>query len=108
MPVKLRDDSRLRNDLSVAFRQRLTDPHSPTPPLIDNFKLVILITLALSPIFERYLTVSGMHRPLHFTTPANTDGNGDARPPTFLVRTSYVIMATKTGPHAVSTMLPIA
>jgi hypothetical protein len=50
MRVKLRDDSRRRNDLPVAFRQRLIDQHSPTPPLIDNFKLVILITLGLSPI----------------------------------------------------------
>lgn len=108
MPVKLRDDSRLRNDLPVAFRQRLTDQHSPTSPLIDNLKLVILITLALSPISERYLTVSGMHRPLHFTTPAKYRREWRRSPPTFLVRTSYVIMATKTGPHAVSTMLPIA
>jgi hypothetical protein len=45
MRLKLRDDSRLRNDLPVGFRQRLT---------------------------------------------------------------TYVIMATKTGPHAVSTILPIA
>jgi hypothetical protein len=27
---------------------------------------------------------------------------------TMLVHTTYVIMATKTGPHAVSTILPIA
>src|SRR4029453_9297389 len=30
MRIKLRDDSRLRNDLPVAFRQRLIDQHSLT------------------------------------------------------------------------------
>ena len=40
-----------------------------------------------------------------FTTPAKNAGRIDN---TMLVQTSYVIMATKTGPHAVSTILPIA
>ena len=45
------------------------------------------------------------HRPPPFTTPAKNAGRIDN---TMLVQTSYVIMATKTGPHAVSTILPIA
>ena len=40
-----------------------------------------------------------------FTTPTKNAGRIDN---TMLVQTSYVIMATKTGPHAVSTILPIA
>jgi hypothetical protein len=36
----------MAHDIATSFRQRLIDQHS----LIDNFKLVILITLGLWPI----------------------------------------------------------
>ena len=90
MRVKLRD----AHDIATSFRQRLIDQRSPTLPLIGNSKLVILITAELSSTaFHHTYKIQ-----MRMATPA----------PTFLVRTTYVIMATKTGPHAVSTILPIA
>src|SRR6266550_8043161 len=50
MRVKLRDDSRHRNDLPVAFRQRFDRPAFARCPLIDNFKVVI---------FDHFGTVAG-------------------------------------------------
>ncbi|HWX14980.1 MAG TPA: hypothetical protein VNY07_00165 [Chthoniobacterales bacterium] len=38
----------MTHDIATSFRQWLIDQHSPTPPPIDNFKLVIL--MGLSPV----------------------------------------------------------
>ena len=105
--IKLRDGSRHRNELPVAFRQRLIDQfaHSTGHRQSQASDFDHSGTFAY---FERHLTVIGRDRPLHFTTATKCRREWRRPPYTFLVRTSYVIMATKTGPHAVSTMLPIA
>jgi hypothetical protein len=64
------------------------------------------IVLAGSALQINYVIIHDIatHRPLH-SPPLQNAGTIDN---TMLVQTSYVIMATKTGPHAVSTILPIA
>ncbi len=64
------------------------------------------IVLAESALAVNYVITHDIatHRPLH-CTPAKKQ-EGSTTPCWY--KTSYVIIATKTGPHAVSTILPIA
>src|SRR6476646_2152227 len=96
--------------IATIFRfswQRLVDLHSPTARS-STIKLVTVHHFGTMPHFDRHLTVVGMHRFTAFDHTHKNTGRMARAASTPCGMETYDIMATKTGPHAVSTILPIA